>query len=537
MPTDCIPYLETPFFSSLIRDYLSHNSSLQPYHNEFPTAQSLAEAMDGRAKAFSKEIRTDLCGELTRQYKDLELPEALQQNLKALQSPDTLTVTTGHQLNLFGGPLYFIYKIVTVINLAEKLNQTQNKHRIVPVFWMATEDHDFEEINFFRFQGEKISWNSPSGGAVGHLDTQGLEEVFEYFKSLSGRSVNARKLQSLFEAAYLKYYNLADATRYLVHQLFAEKGLVILDADSARLKRHWFPVLSKEIREETTYHKVEQTSEKLKTLGYHKQVNPRHINIFYLDNGQRLRIERDPQKGFLYKEGSENTYTDQELIEEAKAHPDRFSPNALLRPVYQETILPNLVYAGGAGELAYWLQLKSTFEAFEVPFPALLHRNSALVISEKQVEKINRMNLEMNDFFRPKDEVITVLVKRISEIPIDFSSQKEHLERQFKELYQIAQKTDASFLGAVKAQEAKQKKGLDKLEKRLLKAQKRKLNHHTQRMSQLHEQLFPAGQLQERHENFSTVYLQQGNRWLEKLFDTFDPFEMSFYLIKQSQWR
>lgn len=534
MPTDCIPYLDTPFFSTLIRDYLSGASQLQPFYSFSPTPEALINAMPERSKRFSREVRDSLCEELARQYRDLDIPEALLNNLNALSSPNSLTVTTGHQLNLFGGPLYFIYKIITVINLAERLNNLQKSHRIVPVFWMATEDHDFEEINFFRFQGEKISWNRPSGGAVGRLDTEGLEEVFEYFKSLTGRSINAQKLQSLFEEAYLKHTNLADATRYLVHHLFADKGLIVLDADRASLKKHWFNILSKEIREETTFHHVEKTSKELKALGYHKQVNPRHINIFYLLDKQRVRIERDPQKGFLYTEGTESSYSDSDLLKEAQIHPENFSPNALLRPIYQETVLPNLVYAGGAGELAYWLQLKSTFEAFQVPFPALLHRNSAMVMAEKQLDKIYKAGLEIEAFFRPKVEVINTLVKQISEIPIDFSPQKSFLEKQFSNLYQIAEKTDASFLGAVKAQEVKQKKGLQNLEKRLLKAQKRKLTDQTERMARLHEALFPGGNLQERYENFSTVYLHQGSNWFEKLYSTFDPFEMSFYIIKYS---
>lgn len=534
MPTDCIPYLDTPFFSKLIRDYLAQNSTIAPFYNRPPQLSKIVASMPERARKFSKDIRNDLCLALAQQYQGLEINEVLQKNLDCLSSSHSLTVTTGHQLNLFGGPLYFIYKIITVLKLAEQLNQNQNEHVVVPVFWMASEDHDFEEINFFRFEGEKISWNRDSGGAVGRLSTDGLKEVFEVLASLTGRSQNARQLQTLFEEAYIRHQSLADATRFLVHQLFGDKGLVVLDADSPLLKKYFINTVKKEITEETTFHQVEKTSAKLKEMGYHKQVNPRHINLFYLDNNHRLRIERDPQKGFLYIEGLEPTYSDEQLLEKAASQPDCFSPNALLRPVYQEIILPNLVYAGGAGELAYWLQLKSTFDAFNVPFPALLHRNSALVISEKQARKIEKMGLSLAELFTDKENLIQSLVRRISDIRIDFTPQKEHLEKQFTELYELAQKTDASFLGAVKAQEAKQKKGLDKLEKRLLKAQRKKLQDQTQRLGKLHDELFPGGQLQERFENFSTFYLHQGEEWFDKLLQTFDPFEMGFYLIKHT---
>ena len=218
-------------------------------------------------------------------------------------------------------------------------------------------------------------------------------------------------------------------------------------------------------------------------------------------------------------------------MQELKAYPERFSPNVIARPLYQEVILPNLCYIGGGGEIAYWLELKSAFESMKVPFPILLLRNSALVITEKQSEKLKRMQLSEEDLFLKQSSLINKKIREISNIDIDFSPQKKLLEQQFKDLYELAEQTDKSFIGAVKAQEVKQKKGLDNLEKRLLKAQKRKLKDHVLRMTDIQNQLFPGKSLQERNLNFSELYLEYGEELIPMLVKALKPLQLEFTVI------
>jgi uncharacterized protein YllA (UPF0747 family) len=204
----------------------------------------------------------------------------------------------------------------------------------------------------------------------------------------------------------------------------------------------------------------------------------------------------------------------------------------IARPLYQEVILPNLTYIGGGGELAYWLELKSYFNAMDITFPMLLLRNSALVITEKQAEKIKRLDLKVAHLFLKQNTFINKKIREISNIDIDFSPQKKLLEEQFQHLYQLAAETDKSFLGAVKAQEVKQKKGLDALEKRLLKAQKRKLKDQVIRMTDIQNELFPNKSLQERQLNFSELYLELGEGLIPSLLDSLDPFSGAFSILK-----
>jgi uncharacterized protein YllA (UPF0747 family) len=199
--------------------------------------------------------------------------------------------------------------------------------------------------------------------------------------------------------------------------------------------------------------------------------------------------------------------------------------------LYQEVILPNLCYIGGGGEIAYWLELKTTFQAFNCTFPILLLRNSALLVKPKQAEKAKKLGLTYIDLFANQEDLINRKVLKLSEIPIDFSVQKDVLKQQFSDLYAIANQTDKSFLGAVKAQEAKQIKGLENLEKRLLKAQKKKYVAELHRIIDLQNELFPNQSLQERKANFSEFYLENGKELIQKLVTELKPLEFNFTIL------
>src|SRR5699024_8289181 len=206
-----------------------------------PSEESLLQLATEKGQWFSQDKRDVLVKELQEQNKSLSLSALSEENIKALEDSKTCTITTGHQLNIFTGPLYFIYKILDVIQASNKLNESQSDRRFIPVFWMATEDHDFEEINHFHFHSQKITWNSKQTGAVGRFSTEGLEEVSKQIGELIGNGKNGTYLKKLFHDVYTKHETLAEATRYLVNELFGEYGLVIIDGDSKVLKEFFIP--------------------------------------------------------------------------------------------------------------------------------------------------------------------------------------------------------------------------------------------------------------------------------------------------------
>ncbi|MDA9311444.1 MAG: bacillithiol biosynthesis cysteine-adding enzyme BshC [Polaribacter sp.] len=524
-----LPFEKTGFFSKTMLDYLAKKESIKPFYHNYPDLVGFKNQLEEKEKSFNLESRNVLSKSLEKQYQGFDLSEATQNNIKLLKQKNTFTVTTGHQLNLFTGPLYFLYKIFSTINLAEEISKKFPTKNIVPVYWMATEDHDFEEINYFNFQEKKVQWNLESGGAVGRLSTEGLSDVFQEFSSHLGSTKNAKELKKLFSEGYLKHKNLADATRFIANELFKDYGLVILDGDDLALKKMLSPIVKDELENETSFHTVSETILALEK-NYKVQVNPRAINLFYLSENSRERILFE---NGIYKINNTNiTFSKEEILREVDENPLAFSPNVIVRPLYQEVVLPNLCYIGGGGEIAYWLELKSYFEKVAVPFPILLLRNSVQIVSEKQQKKLTSLKISHQELFLKQQDLLSKKVLENTDINLDFNLKIESLQKQFTELKEVAKKTDISFVGAVNAQEKKQIKGLENLQRRLLRAEKRRQKELVDRITDLQRQLLPNQSLEERQRNFSDYYLAYGTPFLGTLKKVLKPLAHQFTILE-----
>jgi len=523
-----IKFQDTGYFSSIICDYLNWDEKVDELYDQFPDIEGFKHQIVEKKKSFSNASRKVLKECLINQSSHLKLSELSLEHIELLEKENTFTVTTGHQLNLFTGPLYFLYKIISAINLAKELKSNFPKDHFVPVYWMATEDHDFEEICFFNVKGKKIKWDKEVKGAVGRTSTEGLDKIFAQFSSSLGKNQNALRLKQLFKEAYLGHETLTEATRYLANELFGTYGLVIIDGDDPKLKSLFVPYLEEELLGQTSFKEVSKTNELLGS-NYPIQVNPREINLFYLEDNLRERIllEHD-----VYNiNNTQKVFSKEEIVKELHSSPEKFSPNVLIRPLYQEVILPNLCYIGGGGEIAYWMQLKQFFDKVDVPFPILLLRNSVLLLTKKQRNKMLSLNITDTDIFQNQNDLIKNKVKEVSKLKIDFTEQERQLQEMFNTLKTLADKTDRSFTGAVLAQEKKQLNGLKNLEKRLLKAQKRKHKELVDRITLLQDELFPKQSLQERQMNFSDFYEVYGFQLIEHLIDSLEPLKLEFDLI------
>ncbi len=524
-----IPFSNTGYFSKIILDYLEQKEDIKPFYNHFPNKEGFEKQIAEKENQFPQENRNTLVTVLKNQYKNVKTSTRTSENINLLLDKNTFTVTTGHQLSLFTGPLYFLYKIISTINLTEELKKQFPEKNFVPVYWMATEDHDFNEINFFNFKGTKVVWNQNENGAVGRFSTRGLDKVLEEFSKHLGTSKNADNLKILFKKAYLENNTLSAATRYLVNELFGKYGLVILDADEVHLKQQFSSYLEKELTDQTSFEEVSKTAKSLETR-YKIQANPREINLFYLTKNSRERIIKKGNQ-FLIN-NTALSFSESEILKELKAHPKKFSPNVIMRPLYQEVILPNLCYIGGGGELAYWFELKSYFEKVSIPFPILLLRNSVLVISDKQQKKLSKLQLLVQETFLKEKELLSKKIKENTEIQFNFKQTKKQLETHFSDLKKVAEQTDVSFIGAVNAQEKRQIKGLENLKKRLLKAEKRKHADLVNRIIAIQNELFPNGGLEERQRNFSEYYLEYGEEFIKELLKELNPLQLEFTVVK-----
>ncbi|MFN8344821.1 MAG: bacillithiol biosynthesis cysteine-adding enzyme BshC [Spirosomataceae bacterium] len=517
MHCQSLPLAATSAFPPLFLDYISQKEPLQPFYGYFPELSNFEKQIQQKSQHTVVD-RPALVKALQQQYKHLStIPD-----LSVLEQSNTFTVTTGHQLNIFTGPLYVIYKIVTVINLARKLKAAYPEYNFVPVYWMATEDHDFEEISYFNLFGKKYTWQTQQKGAVGRMNPR---ELGEALKILPERL-------PLFEKAYLKHDKLADAVRCYMNDLFGGEGLVCIDGDDAALKRLFLPVIEEDLTHSTAYGLVNETTAKIEGLGYHTQISPREINFFYLEEGVRERI---------VKEGTEyqvlNTdlkFSESEILETARQHPERFSPNVVLRPLYQEILLPNLAYIGGPSEVPYWMQLKGVFDHFGVPFPLLLPRNFALYVNAAGRKRAEKLGVTVENLFWDDVRLRKSFVEKSSSISLQLTEEKKLIENIFEDILRKAITIDKTLEGAVNAEKVKVLNTLENVEKRLQRAEER--NHETEvnQLLGLKAKLFPSGGLQERSENFLNFYLND-NTFIQKLLDSFDPLAFQFNVLTEEE--
>jgi len=520
----------TKHLPKITLDYVNNDSSVFEFYGRDNQLENYQDQILDKKKNYNNDFRKPLTDLLASNYK--KVPENSFQNdaINKLKNSNTFTVTTGHQLNLFTGPLYFFYKIIDAINLCKKLKHKYPKNEFIPIYWMASEDHDYKEINFFKTNNKKFHWDVSTKGAVGHLEPSSLDSLFnEMIDFFGNESINSKKLLKLFKNAYLNNDNLSDATFDLVHSIFGRHGLLILNPDDAKLKKIICADVIDEIKNNNCYNNVTQTNKSLVNINIKPQVNPREINLFYLKNNLRSRIQR---VNSVYKVlETDFSFSENQIINEINNFPERFSPNVLFRPFFQEKILPNLAYVGGGSEIAYWLQLKNFFISKDLLFPILVVRNSVLLVSQKIKKKCKKLEIQIPNIFKNSNELSVFYISKIVKEEIDLTSLKKSINDNFNKLYEFSLKTDKSFLGSLKAQEIKQLKGIENLEKKLIKAHKKKHKEKIERLKLIKEELFPNNSLQEREINFSHFYLNHGDEFIDILMDNLNPFENKFLVI------
>lgn len=510
--------------SPLLRDYLAQMETLQPFYTRFSNEENYVLQAKKKLQEFTN--RKTLYNAINQQHADLELHDKQIQNLVLLEKNNTVTVTTGHQLNLLTGPLYFIYKILHTVKICDKLNQKQNEINFVPIYWMATEDHDFEEINHFNTYDSHISYQATNGGFVGEINSKETEIALKNFIATLGENKFENELKTIIEKAYFQAYDLAKATRILVHELLGKFGILILDANDSELKKFMIPYFEKELFNSKTQQLVQQTNEQL--AAYKNQAYARDINLFYLNNNKRERIEKRDNQFVLVD--SLRQFSENEIKQELFQKPEKFSPNVMLRPLYQEVILPNVAYVGGGGELAYWLQLKAVFEEFDVVFPMLVLRNSMLLIPNAIKHKAEKFNLLSKEIFQPKFVIENKFTEQHSELLQALENLKVELKQKFEQAKLIANKTSPTFKTMLNAQEKKQLNGFDKMHQRLLKSEKQRFNSDMQKIDEVYNYFFPKENWQERVINFSEFYVQLGDEMFQVIYDEMPAFESKFLL-------
>lgn len=523
-----LPYQQTGYFSRIITDYLEQADELSPFYRHPVSAEGLRQSLKAR-----KGFRTDraaLVKALEEQYAGVDVAPRVRENIARLAEENTFTVTTAHQPAIFTGHLYFIYKILHTIRLAEWLKEQEPAHHFVPVFFMGSEDADLDELGHIYLGGEKLVWETRQTGAVGRMKTKGLDKLYYRIEGQLSVERYGAKLMALLKTAYLESPDIQTATLRLLHRLFAAYGLIVLIADKAVFKKQMTAVFEDDLFRQEPTRIVSESIAKLSER-YKIQANPRPINLFYLKDDLRSRIERTPDGFQVVDTGIK--FTEQELREELSRYPERFSPNVILRGLFQETILPNLAFIGGGGETAYWLELKGLFDHYRTPFPMLILRNSFLLVPRHWMEKLTHAGFDIPDLFRGADELVNELVRRDSDHTLSLEEEIAAANTYYENLKALARPVDPTLEQHVTALQARALEPIRTLEKKLLKAERRRFGDQQRQLAALKADLFPHDNLQERVENFMPWYAALGPGFIDGLYRHSLVLEQQFVVLAE----
>ncbi len=521
-------FSETGKFGYVAKAFQERDKNILQQIQRFPSLENFAALAKGRKSNYK--ARTDLLEVLKEQYKGETISEKQGFHLDKLALDSTVTVTTGHQVCFLGGPLYMVYKAMHTIKLADELNATQKDCHVVPIFWMATEDHDFDEIaKLSIFNKSKSLTDSDNLLPVGTYTLQAFKELKEFAYSFFDGFEGFENISNDIDAIWASSSTLSQFTFRLLNLWFGDRGLIVLEPQHPKLKKHFTEVLRTELNGNSIQKSVEEAIE-----GFQEplkvQAPPRSCNLFFIRDGKRYRLDRD-QTDFSLHPGAESIKKE-ELLRTLEEHPEAFSPNVILRPVYQELVLPNIAYIGGAGEMAYWLQLPKMFEELNVPFPQLMLRNSFQLVDSGVAKKVHKLDLSPKELFMDKNLLVNQIIASDDKSEnLDFQDSMTKLSEAFTQIAQQVANVDPTLKATVEAQEKNTAKAIDGIQKRVKKKLKENQEVKINQLGSILDRLFPNGGLQERHENVLHYLAKHGTGFFELLYQESSAIHPRFKLL------
>ncbi|HJR09287.1 MAG TPA: bacillithiol biosynthesis cysteine-adding enzyme BshC [Pyrinomonadaceae bacterium] len=533
---ETLPFARIPHQSRLFLDYLADATALRRY---YPNAVRFHHELAARAPEVLAAYKTDrnaLCDALEDANARWGAGAETIKNVARLRSPDTIAVVSGQQVGLFTGPLYTIYKALSAVKLAGCL--TQRGTEAVPVFWMATEDHDWEEVQAAEFtacDGRLATAEvadalhregSPVGGVL--LDETAGDTVQRALDLLPTTEF-LPDLEALLRDAYRPGRTYGEAFARLLTALVSRHGLILLDPLDPRLKRLAAPLYSEAARRAPEIAQaVEARSRELEADGYHAQVHasPDAFPLFIHVEGARRALTRLSAEGRYQAKGagSDETYTAEELSQLAASNPERFSPNVTLRAVVQDYLLPTIAYFGGAAEIAYFAQTAEVYRLLARPATPILHRASLTFIERRTGRTLERYGLHLADFFAGLDAVIARVVEEHlgAEQAQAFGRAETSINGALSELGDNLRRFDPTLADALTHGTQKIEHQLAGLRTRFHRAQMARDRAAHRQLERAYASLYPEKTLQERHLNITSLIARHGRYCLDWIYDAID---------------
>lgn len=525
---DRIPH-QTPLFLEYLRD----PTALREF---YPSAVRFHHELPARAPEVLAAYQTDrnaLCDALLDLNASWGAGEETLSNIQLLRDEDSVAVVSGQQAGLFSGPLYTIYKALSAVKLAGCL--TQRKTKAVPVFWIATEDHDFPEVAKAEFIGRDCRLahvEAPSdlhqeGQPVGRVVIDdSINGVLDKLFELLPISEFTPDLEALLRDAWRPGRGYSEAFARMMTSLLGRHGLILLDPLDKRLKTLAAPLYaSAALRAHEIATAIEVRSRRLLEAGYHAQVTASE-NSFPLflhdDDGDRARhaLTRSPDGKYATK-NNDQSYTAEELSEMALAQPERFSPNVTLRAVVQDYLLPTIAYYGGAAEIAYFAQTAEVYRLLERPTTPILPRSSLTMIESHTSRVLERYDLSLADLFAGPESVLKRVVEEHlgADTAKSFVSTEETVNSQLDDLREQLRSVDPTLADALETGRRKINYQLEGLRTRFHRAQMGRDEAAQRQLQRAFEQLYPNKELQERHINATSLLARHGRYVIDWIYN------------------
>jgi bacillithiol synthase len=532
--TESIPLSKIPGQSRLFLQYLADPLSLRKY---YPTAVLRHTQVSDRIPEILGRYKTDreeLCAALEALNVGFGATAKTLENIKRLRTPDTVAVVTGQQAGLFSGPIYTIYKALSAIKMAECLRG--RGFSAVPIFWAATEDHDFAEVASVDVVGkdgtvERLSYGpdkDPEGLPVGAISLDGsIRSVFTLLMGALPKTEFTSKLAASLESAYQPGDALGTAFARLICQMFGEYGLIVVDPMDARIKRLAAPMYSAAIEKSgKIVEAISERSRRLSADGFHAQVlvEQDYFPLFWHDDlGVRRSLKRAPN-GEIRVSSEETVFTKNELADLASRKPERFSPGVMLRPVVQDYLFPTVCYFGGAAEIAYFAQNAAAYEILDRPVTTILDRQSFSVVESRHGRTLEKYGLEFTDLFDGFEKVLPRVVEKYLDPNNSrlFPDAEERINTELGRLDKHLSDLDPTLAKNLATRRRKISYHIAALRDKFYRARIRKDEEANRQLRAAFASLFPNGELQERSLNISMFLNLYGNYFIDWIYGSID---------------
>jgi len=538
-----INFGDIPGNQNLFLDYIYEFENVQEYYkHNFRNKDSYVNLFKS-ISASRKDKQHNLSAIIKNQYSSLQsISNKTVRNIELIDKEKTITVVTGQQLGILGGPLYTIYKIITAIRLANQLTERYDEFKFIPVFWLEGDDHDFNEvrsINLFDNENQVINIgykeeidDDDAKQSIGKINfDEALNEFFSKYESSLRDSDFKIELLTKLKECYQVGKSFKQSFKELIYWLFDEYGLVIFDPQDVEVKSLLKPIFKKEVNDFAIHtQKLIQVSAKLEEL-YHAQVKVKPVNLFYHTDDGRYSVE--PVEDIFKLRRKRKQFTKDEILNEIENFPDKFSPNVLLRPICQDFLFPTGFYIGGPSEIAYFAQVTPLYDFYNIVSPIIFPRSSATILEKNVASGLDKYDLSMNDIFLGLDGLKEKVIASLSEnnIEIAFEEASKEIELTFDKIKENLFAIDKTLVDSSGRYKDRIMSSIAELKSKATKAQETKHETTIRQLTRLSNLLYPLGNLQEREINFTYFYNKYGKDFIRKVYDDISVSEFEHQVI------